>query len=112
MTTFRRNPLPDDPRTPAGNNNTDARSGPDATAADLSSLFNYPSLGRLLEGTDTRANEEMRARLARTGQELERVVRQGSKEDAERAARAARAVSLTLSLLDQLDTMRREGGAK
>ena len=83
-----------------------------AAAADLASLFNYPSLGRLLEGGDQRALEEMRGRLTRTRQELERVVRQGTREDAERAARAERAVGLTLSLLDTLDRMRREGSAR
>ena len=74
--------------------------------------FNYPSLGRLLEGGDPRALEEMRGRLARTRQELERVVRQGTREDAERAGRASRAVTLTLSLLDALDAMRREGASR
>lgn len=83
--------------------------GADAQTADLAGLFNYPSLGRLLEGGDPRALEEMRGRLARTNQELERVVRQGSREDADRAARAAKAVALTLALLDTLEGMRREG---
>lgn len=111
MSTFRRNSGPEkDPRAPAGD--PQARPRPEASASDLSGLFNYPSLGRLLEGADPRALEEMRARLARTGQELERVVRQGTKEDAERASRAARAITQTLSLLDQLDAMRREGGAR
>ena len=86
--------------------------GADAQAADLAGLFNYPSLGRLLEGGDPRALEEMRGRLARTNQELERVVRQGTREDADRAARAARAVTLTLGLLDSLEAMRREGASR
>ena len=103
MTTLRNGAgAPQDPRANAA----------DAPAPDLAGLFNYPSLGRLLEGGDPRALEEMRGRLARTGQELERVVRQGTREDAERAARAARAVTLTLSLLDTLDGMRREGSAR
>lgn len=84
----------------------------DAAAADLSSIFNYPSLGHLFDGTDTRALESMRAQLTRTGQDLERVVRQGPKEDAERAARAARAVDVTLRFLADLDQLRREGGAR
>lgn len=84
----------------------------DAGAADLASVFNYPALGQLFDSTDTRALEEMRARLERTSQDLERVVRQGPKEDAERAGRAARAVSVTLDFLNELDKMRREGGAK
>ncbi|HYN85478.1 MAG TPA: hypothetical protein VER32_09505, partial [Pyrinomonadaceae bacterium] len=86
--------------------------GADSAAADLASVFNYPSLGQLFDSTDTRALEEMRARLQRTSQDLERVVRQGPKEDAERAGRAARAVSVTLDFLNELDKMRREGGAK
>jgi hypothetical protein len=90
----------------------DAGAPEEAATADLAGLFNYPSLGRLLEGGDPRALEEMRTRLARTGQELERVVRQGPREDAERAARAARAVTLTLQLLDTLDRMRREGAPR
>ena len=86
--------------------------GADAQTTDLAGLFNYPSLGRLVEGGDPRALEEMRARLTRTNQELERVVRQGTREDAERAGRASRAVTLTLSLLDALDAMRREGAPR
>ncbi|HEV2861549.1 MAG TPA: hypothetical protein VGX48_11115 [Pyrinomonadaceae bacterium] len=93
---------------------TTLRSGGGAgeQTADLAGLFNYPSLGRLLEGGDPRALEEMRGRLTRTAQELERVVRQGSREDADRAARAARAVTLTLELLDSLEGMRREGTSR
>lgn len=81
-------------------------------SADLSSIFNYPSLGQLFDGADARALEEMRARLARTNQDLERVVRQGPKEDTERAARASRAISVTLQFLSDLEKLRREGGAK
>lgn len=81
-------------------------------ATDLASVFNYPSLGQLFDGADTRALEEMRARLARTTQDLERVVRQGPKEDAERAARAVRAVGVALQFLSDLEQLRREGGQK
>ncbi|HEV2763181.1 MAG TPA: hypothetical protein VGV38_09310 [Pyrinomonadaceae bacterium] len=94
-------------------NQRDANAGgPAPSAEDLSSLLNYPSLGRLFEGSDTRALEEMRTRLGRTNQDLERVVRQGSKEDAERAGRASRAVAATLTFLDELEQLRRAGGAK
>ena len=92
----------DGPQTPGGG-------GDDS---DLSSVFNYPSLGQLFDAGDARPLEEMRARLTRTGQDLERVVRQGPKEDAERASRAARAVAVTLQFLDDLEKLRREGGAK
>jgi len=106
MTTLRRGSGPLDPRADA------AAGGAGQPTTDLAGLFHYPSLGRLLEGSDPRALEEMRGRLARTGQELERVVRQGTREDADRAARAAGAVTLTLQLLDTLDGMRREGAPR
>ena len=98
-------PKGEGPQTPGGGGRDDAGS-------DLSSVFNYPSLGQLFDGGGTRQLEEMRARLTRTGQDLERVVRQGPKDDAERAARAARAVSVTLQFLDDLERLRREGGVK
>lgn len=104
-------------RKASGQNSSTARGGgpqqqpggAEDSASDLASVFNYPSLGQLFDGTDTRALEDMRARLTRTGQDLERVVRQGPKEDAERAARAARAVTVTLQFLSDLEQMRREG---
>lgn len=102
MTTLRMGSGPHDPRAGGG----------EAGTPDLAGLYNYPSLGRLLEGGDPRALEEMRGRLARTNQELERVVRQGTREEADRAARAARAVALTLELLDTLDGMRRGGAPR
>lgn len=86
-------------------------SGGGGDDSGLSSVFNYPSLGQLFDsGGDERPLEEMRARLTRTGQDLERVIRQGPKDDAERAARAARAVAVTLQFLDDLERLRREGG--
>ena len=107
MTTLRSGAGPHDPRPDEA-----GAAANTAAAEDLAGLFNYPSLGRLLEGGDPRALEEMRGRLMRTAQELERVVRQGSREDADRAARAARAVTLTLALLESLDGLRREGAQR
>ena len=52
----------------------------------------------------------MRARLTRTHQALERVIRQGAQEDADRAARAARAYTATLTLLDNLEQLQRQTG--
>ncbi|HVF56625.1 MAG TPA: hypothetical protein VM934_10770 [Pyrinomonadaceae bacterium] len=102
MSTFRNNTAA--PRAHSG-----TRAG-EESPADLSSLLHYPSLGRLFEGADTSALEDMRARLARTNQELERVLRQGPKEDAERASRASQAVGVTLALLEELERMRRGAG--
>jgi hypothetical protein len=79
---------------------------------DLASLYHYPSLGRLFEQPSSAPLAEMRARLNRTSQDLARVVRQGSREDAERAARASRALETTLALLDDLEKLQQSGGGK
>lgn len=76
---------------------------------DLASLYHYPSLGRLFEQPGSAALAEMRARLNRTHQDLARVVRQGSREDADRAARASRALETTLTLLDDLEKLQPQG---
>ena len=76
--------------------------------SDLSSLFNYPSLGRLFETLDSPALTEMRARMSVTNQDLERVVRQGSKDEAERAARILRAYQAAFKLLDDLADFQRQ----
>ena len=103
-----------DPSRLSGNSSNTRTSPAPAEDApnDLSSLLHYPSLGRLFDGADSQALEEMRSRLGRTSQDLERVIRQGSREDAERATRAARAVSVTLELLDSLEQIRRGGAGK
>lgn len=77
---------------------------------EMASLYHYPSLGRLFEQPQSEELRQMRARLERTSQDLERVVRQGSREDAERAARAARAYETVLGLLSDLEKLQREGG--
>jgi hypothetical protein len=87
-------------------NQTPGGSSPPAEAEDLSSLYKYPSLGRLYDEPDGRALAQMRARLKGTHQELERIIRRGTKEDAERAMRASRACAATLDLLDELEQMR------
>lgn len=84
-------------------------SGGGGDDSDLSTVFNYPSLGQLFDSGGERQLEEMRAKLTRTSQDLERVVRQGPKDDAARAARAARGVAVTLQFLDDLERLRREG---
>lgn len=86
-----------------------ADSSASSSSEDLSTLFHYPAIGRLFENSDPNALAQMRQRLTLTSQNLERVIRQGTKEDAERAARALRAVGATLGLLDSLENLRQQG---
>lgn len=77
------------------------------TASDIPSLFNYPNLEHLFEKGDFSALEEMRTRLKRTVQSIERVLRHGTKEELERAVRAAAAYRTVLELLDELQQQAR-----
>jgi hypothetical protein len=72
-------------------------------ANDLSAFLKFPSLSRLFQGPDRAALEEMRSRLTQTNQHLERVIRQGTKQDSERATLASRSYNLTLKVLKELE---------
>ena len=86
-----------------------AQNGAATDAPDLSSLYHYPSLGALFEQPDSPQLEEMRARFSRSTQALERVLRQGTKDEAERAGRALRAYETVSALFDNLQKLQREG---
>jgi hypothetical protein len=75
----------------------------EAQANDLSAFLKFPSLSQLFQGPDRAALSEMRLRLTQTNQHLERVIRQGTKQDAERAVLASRSYNLTLKLLQELE---------
>jgi|SRR5215831_14369853 len=70
---------------------------------DLSAFLKFPSLSRLFQGPDRTALSEIRSQLIQTNQHLERMIRQGSKEDADRAVLISRSYDLTLSLLKELE---------
>jgi hypothetical protein len=76
-------------------------------SSDLSALFHYPALGSLFETAAAPALADMRARLKRTHQNIERVIRHGSKQEAERATRVALAYKIMFQLLDELEKMQR-----
>ena len=75
----------------------------DTPDSDLAEFFKFPSLGRLFQGTDRAELAEMRERLKLTSQNLERVIRQGDKADADRAVLISRSYNLALNVLDELE---------
>lgn len=80
------------------------RSGsPEPQEDDLSAFLNFPSLSRLFQGVDRAALSEIRSQLTQTNQHLERVIRQGTKEDSDRAVLISRSYDLTLTLLKELE---------
>ena len=77
-----------------------------SNSADLSKLFDYPSVGELFSTENTHRFDEFCRKLAATRENLERVVRYGTQAEAARAERAARAVEVTLEFLQNLQKMR------
>jgi hypothetical protein len=77
-------------------------------AEDLAQIFNYPSIGQLFDDSDPQRLEVFRSRLSNTRENLERVIRYGNRDEADRAEKAARAVIITLDFLDRLQKMRLE----
>ena len=75
-------------------------------AEDLAQIFNYPSIGQLFDDSDPQRLEVFRSRLTNTRENLERVIRYGSRDEAVRAEKASRAVNITLDFLDTLKKMR------
>lgn len=77
----------------------------DADAEDLAKLLNYPAVGELFSGSDPRRLDDFCGRLRATRDELERVVRRGTRAEAESAQRAARGIEVTLEFLESLRKM-------
>ena len=70
------------------------------------SLLTYPSLGRLVASDDPAILSEMRSRLIQSQRGFERLIRQGSQNDAARAERVVRAYVLAIGLLAELESAR------
>jgi hypothetical protein len=73
---------------------------------DLAKLFDYPSVGELFSDGSARRFDEFCAKMKATRENLERIVRYGTREDATRAARAIKAIETTLEFLENLQQMR------
>lgn len=72
----------------------------------IESLFKYPSLEKVFDRTDARQFSAMKLKMQGTVAELERVIRRGSQEDAEKAAKVAEAYQTALKFLDELEMIR------
>jgi cell fate (sporulation/competence/biofilm development) regulator YlbF (YheA/YmcA/DUF963 family) len=75
---------------------------------DISKILNYPSLDKLFDENNPNALAEIRGKFGKTQEDLERVIRQGSKEDAEKAGRVSRAIKITLDFLDNLEELKQK----
>ena len=79
---------------------------PELSPEEKAKLFNYPAIGELFSQHDTRRLDDFCSRLTSTRSNLERIVRSGSRDEAERAARAVRGIEVTLEFLRTLQETR------
>jgi pantoate kinase len=76
----------------------------------IESLFKYPSLEKVFDRTDASRLAAMKRKMQATVDDLERVIRRGSKEDAAKAAKVVEAFRIALKFLDELETIRQASG--
>jgi len=72
----------------------------------IKSLLNYPSLEKIF--SDAASLSATRKQMRSTIDDLERVIRRGTKEDAEKAAATVKAFQTVLSFLDELENLRNQ----
>jgi hypothetical protein len=82
-------------------------SGFGITIEDIAGILNYPSLDKLFDEQNPTALADIRAKFDKTRQDLERVIRQSSKEDAEKAGVTMRAINTTIEFLANLEELKR-----
>lgn len=76
------------------------------SAEDLAKLFHYPSIGQLFSGSDSTAISEFKSRMVSTRDQLEKIIRHGSREEADKAGAVIKSVDVTLDFLSSLQKMR------
>lgn len=72
----------------------------------LAKIFDYPAIGELFSENSSFRLDEFRSKLSSTRDELERIVRYGSRDEADGAMRAVRGIEVTLEFLEKLQEMR------
>ncbi len=75
---------------------------------DIAKILNYPSLDKLFDDNNPNALADIRVKFNQTKQDLERVIRQGSKIDAEKADKTMKALNITLDFLANLEELKRQ----
>lgn len=72
----------------------------------IEALLNYPSLGKVFDPANPRNPAAVRQKMQATIDDLERVIRRGSKIDADKAARAVEAYRTAIRFLEELENAR------
>lgn len=74
----------------------------------IEALLKYPSLEKVFDTSSTDGYEKTRKKMNGAIAELERVIRRGTKQDAERAEIILEAYRTALNFLDELENIRRQ----
>ena len=82
------------------------KAAPEETSEIIKSLLNYPSLEKVFDDSDSQNLSVMKRKMQSTIDDLERVIRRGTREDAEKAAKVVKAFQTVLSFLDELEELR------
>jgi hypothetical protein len=76
------------------------------SAEDLAKIFHYPSIGQLFSDPTSAASDDFKSRMVSTRDELEKIVRHGSREDADKAGIVINGINVTIDFLSSLQRMR------
>lgn len=91
---------------------TSFNSKPDQPTAEereiIETLLKYPSLEKVFDPTAPDGYEKTKKTMNSVIAELERVVRRGTKQDAEKAEKIIEAYKTALKFLDELEDLRRK----
>lgn len=73
----------------------------------IESLLKYPSLEKVFDQNQPNNLAEIKRKMNATISELERVIRSGSKDEAEKATEIAAGYRVTLNFLNELENLRK-----
>lgn len=74
----------------------------------IEALLKYPSLEKTFDAKQPENFAKTRQRMQTVVAELERVIRRGKQDEAEKAKKIAEAFHVSLKFLDELDRLRRQ----
>lgn len=76
------------------------------TAEDLAKIFHYPSVGQLFSDASSSALTDFQSRMTATRDQLEKIVRHGTREEADKAGIVVKSVNVTLDFLAAIQEIR------
>lgn len=82
---------------------------PAFTEDDLAKIFHYPSIGQLFNDSTSASLDDFRLRMTTTRDQLEKIIRHGNREEADKAVTVIGGIDVTLDFLLSLQELRAAG---